>query len=330
MQYYSDKYFIRASQILAADDHHPEVLMQVFCRNRGLLCGLSEALDLFRGLDADVTIRALKDGDWIDPWETVLTIEGPYSAFAHMETVFLGILARGTRVATQTRAVVEAAKGKPVLFFGARHDHYGTQEADGYAALLGGGCGVATDAQGSRMEMPGIGTVPHALIAAYGGDTVMASKKFVEFMPEDLPFVALVDFDNDCVATSLAVAEALGERLSGVRLDTSGSLVDLALQADGVAEKGVNPTLVRKVRAALDERGFQAVEIIVSGGLSAERIQIFEDSDTPVDAYGVGSSILRNHGDFDFTADIVKVDGQAVSKVGREYQPNERLELIAP
>ena len=275
-------------------------------------------------------MHGLHDGTLVDAWETVLTIEGSYAAFAHLETLYLGVLARGTRVATQTRAIVDVANEKPVLFFGARHDHYAVQAADGYAALLGGATGVATDMQGSRMGKPGIGTVPHALIAAYGGDTVLASRKFVEFMPADVPFVALVDFDNDCIRTSLAVAEALGERLSGVRLDTSNQLVDAALQDDAHPETGVNPKLVELVRRALDGNGYHHVDIIVSGGLSVERVAHFEASGAPVAGYGVGSSILRNAGNFDFTADIVQVNGQPVSKVGRMYKPNERLtELYA-
>ena len=329
MKYYSDKYFVRAGEILVADGHDPKVLMQVFCRAKGLLCGIDETLELLSGIEADLTVHSLADGDPIGPWETVLIIEGSYAAFSHLETLYLGALARGTRVATQTQAIVSAANDKPVLFFGARHDHYATQEADGYAALVAGASGVATDAQGSRKSLAGIGTVPHALIATYGGDTVLASEKFVEFMPSDVPFIALVDFDNDCVNTSLAVAEALGDRLSGVRLDTSSNLIDVSLQDDPSAQTGVNPSLVQNVREALDAKGYRDVDIVVSGGLTAERVRMFEDSGAAVDAYGVGSSILRNTGEFDFTADIVRVDGKAVSKVGRELQPNDRLTLRA-
>ena len=319
---------MRAGEILLADGRDPHVLMQVFCRAKGLLCGVDESLELLKSANADLIVHGLSDGDPIGPWETVLTIEGPYAAFAHLETLYLGALARGTRVATQAQAIVAAANGKPVLFFGARHDHYATQEADGYAALVAGASGVATDAQGSRKSLPGIGTVPHALIAAYAGDTVLASKKFVEFMPSEIPFIALVDFDNDCVNTSLAVADALGDRLSGVRLDTSSNLIDASLQGDPSAQTGVNPSLVQNVRNALDRNGFGQVEIVVSGGLTAERVRAFEEAGAAVDAYGVGSSILRNTGEFDFTADIVRVDGEPISKVGRELQPNDRLKLI--
>jgi nicotinate phosphoribosyltransferase len=66
------------------------------------------------------------------------------------------------------------------------------------------------------------------------------------------------------------------------------------------------------------------VRIVVSGGFDAEKITRFEAEGTPVDAYGVGSSLLR--GQNDFTADVVRVDGRPVAKVGREEHPNPRLE----
>ena len=157
---FSDKYFVRASEILSQDRHDPHVLMQIFCRRQAMLCGVQETLSLLQNLPEAFIVHGLDDGDSVEPWETVLTIEGPYRAFAHMETIYLGVLARGTRVATQTRDIVQAAGAKPVLFFGGRHDHYLTQEADGYAARLAGASGVATDAQGLRRDVQGVGTVP--------------------------------------------------------------------------------------------------------------------------------------------------------------------------
>ena len=321
---FSDKYFLRAEHILEADGHDPVVLMQFFCRTNAVLCGMEESLELINACEADLEVCALAEGDSIEPWETVLTVRGPYRQFAHLETLLLGVLARGTRVATQTRAIVDAAGGKSVLFFGARHDHYLTQSTDGHAALVGGASGVATDQQGVRDGVLGLGTMPHALVAAYNGDTVVAAEKFVEHMP-DVPFIALVDFANDCVGTSLATARALGDRLQGVRLDTSASLIDIALEGVEPPQYGVTPMLVDAVRVALDREGFQHVEIVVSGGLTGERVGLFESSGAAVDAYGVGSAVLRNFGEFDFTADIVEVDGQPVSKVGRSFKPNPRL-----
>jgi nicotinate phosphoribosyltransferase len=227
--------------------------------------------------------------------------------------------------------VVEAAGGKPILFFPARHDHHRVQTGDGYAAHVAGAIGVSTEAQASWWGGRGIGTVPHALIAAYGRNTVLAASKFAEWAEENDPnlnIVVLVDFDNDSVRTSLDVARALGSKLWGVRLDTSRTLVDHALweEMGDFDPRGVNERLVRKVRDALDENGFERVKIVVSGGFDVERIREFEAKGVPVDSYGVGSSLIR--GDNDFTGDIVLTDGHESAKVGRKYRPNDRLELV--
>jgi len=257
-----------------------------------------------------------------------MLIRGPYVAFAHLETLYLGVLARRTRVATNTRLVVEAAWPKPVMFFPARFDHWLVQTGDGYAAHIAGAIGVSTDAQASWWGSEGIGTVPHALIAAFGGDSVAAARAFADHIAADVQVITLVDFDNDCVATSLALARALGRRLYAVRLDTSEAMVDRSVlpQMGDFDPRGVNPQLVRNVRAALDAEGFDGVRISVSGGFDATKIRRFESAGVPVDSYGVGSSLFR--GSFDFTADIVEVDGRPVSKAGRWYRPNGRLERV--
>jgi len=329
--YYSDKYFVRAREILIADHHTALVTMQVFGKSQAYLGGMDEAIAILKLCSDDwsaLTVRALYDGEPIEPWETVLTIEGPYEMFAHLETLYLGVLARRTRVGTNTRLVVEAAWPKPVLFFPARFDHWLVQTGDGYAAHIAGAIGVSTDAQASWWGSRGIGTVPHALIAAFGGDTVAATMAFAEHTPADVKVISLVDFDNDCVGTSLAVARALGPRLAGVRLDTSETMVDRSVVPlmGGFDPRGVNPHLVRAVRSGLDAAGFPHVEITVSGGFDPEKIRRFEAAGVPVNSYGVGSSLFA--GRFDFTADIVMVDGRPAAKRGRSFRPNPRLEPV--
>jgi nicotinate phosphoribosyltransferase len=170
--------------------------------------------------------------------------------------------------------------------------------------------------------------VPHALISAYGGDTVLAARKFAEWAPEDFNIVVLVDFENDSVRAALDVARALGPRLYGVRLDTSETLVDRSLwgQMGDFSPTGVNARLVSNVRDALDREGFHQVRIVVSGGFTPEKIAQFEADDVPVDSYGVGSSLIR--GSNDFTADIMVTDGKPAAKVGRRPRPNPRLERV--
>jgi nicotinate phosphoribosyltransferase len=334
--YYTDAYFNFARETLLADGRHPRVVMQVFQKKHALLGGMDEAIAILKLCSDDwdaLTVHALYDGDEVAPWETVMTIEGDYTLFAHLETCYLGVLARRTLISTNVRRVVEAARGKPIIFMPARHDHHRVQTGDGYAAhvagaMIGFPIGVTTEAQASWWGGLGIGTVPHALIGAYGGNTVLAASKFAEWAREDLNVVVLVDFENDSVRTALEVARALGPRLWGVRLDTSRTLVDRSLW-DELGEfdpRGVNDRLVWKVRTALDEHGFERVRIVASGGFDAERIAAFEAKGVPVDSYGVGSALIQ--GENDFTADVVLTDGLPSAKVGRSFKPNPRLELV--
>jgi len=278
---------------------------------------------------SEIEIDALWDGDSISPYESVMHIHGDASLFAHLETIYLGILARRTKIATNVSRVVEAANGKTVLYFPARFDHWAVQGGDGYAAHIGGASGVSTDAQGEWWGAGASGTIPHALIAAVGGSTVKAVQFFHETYP-NATLIALVDFDNDCVNTALGCARAMGDKLWGVRLDTSENLVDKSIFPIMGTYKptGVNPKLVELVRSALDREGFSNVKIVVSGGFNPDRIRQFEAMGVPVDAYGVGSYLMQ--GSYDFTADIVHVNGKPMAKVGRHFMPNPRLQRYNP
>jgi nicotinate phosphoribosyltransferase len=329
--YYSDAYFNFTKQLLEQEDHAAHVVMQIFQKNRSVLGGVDEAIAILKQCSDDwgaLEVHALYEGDEVEPYETVMTIEGDYRLFAHLETVYLGCMARRTLVMRNVREVVEAANGKQILFFPARHDHWLVQTGDGWAAHVAGAIGVSTDAQASWWGGTGVGTVPHSLIAAYGGDTVAAAKAWAKHYAHEMNVTVLVDFWNDSVTTALEVADALGDDLWGVRLDTSERLVDRSLweEMGDFQPTGVNHVLVRKVRRALDDAGHQRVKIVASGGFTPEKIRDFELMQVPVDAYGVGSSLLR--GENDFTADIVMVDGTPCAKVGRSYRANTRLEKV--
>jgi nicotinate phosphoribosyltransferase len=277
-------------------------------------------------------------------------------------------MARRTKVATNVyNTVKEATKEteKPVLFFPARFDIYQAQAGDGYAydvalRALGkqpgkGGNGVSTSAQGEWWGSKALGTIPHALIASYEGDSVKATLKFAEKIDPEVKRIALVDYDNDCVNTTLATADAMlaeyiasgnDERyiLFGVRLDTSATMVDKSVQGmlGQYKPTGVNEKLVWNVYNALQERAarfeegsvenefYKGIGIVVSGGFDPEKIRSFEKKKVPVAGYGVGSSMFN--GNFDFTADIVSImkDGEWIdnSKEGRRYNPNQRLEEV--
>jgi len=340
--YYSDAYFVYTKQLLEDVDHHPRVVLQIFQKQQSLLGGIDEAIAMLKlgsgrvGPDGEwvpgwdqLEVHALYEGEAISPWETVMTIEGDYSLFAHLETVYLGSLARRSLIMRNVATVVRAARGKPILYFPARHDHWHVQTGDGWAAHVAGAIGVSTDAQASWWGGRGIGTVPHGLIAAYGGDTVKAAQAFADRYHDEMNITVLVDFENDSVRTAVDVAQALGSRLWGVRLDTSELMVDRSLldSMGGFDPRGVNPQLVQNVRAALDAAGHPGVRIVASGGFNAEKIEQFESLGVAVDAYGVGSSLIR--GQNDYTADVVITDGRPCAKAGREFRPNPRLERVA-
>jgi nicotinate phosphoribosyltransferase len=351
----SDRYFPRAAATLRHAGRDPVVTMQVFAKHRGRLAGMYEALRLLETqLAPEYTIDQLRveslcEGEAVAPWETVLRVTGPYRAFAHLETPVLGVLARRTLVATNVERNVRAANGKPVLFMGARHDDWRVQTADGYAAQVGGAQAVSSDAGGSWWGARGFGTMPHALIAAFDGDVVQATLAFTRCMSVEDPevqIISLVDYHNDCVRDAVAVAAAMREefgpgRLAGVRLDTSEKLVDESLIHDPAtwgreSPTGVTPALVQRVRTALDAVDEHDVGVVVSGGFTPTKIGRFEEAGVPVMAYGVGSSLLGHNAgaadgllnSYDFTADIVRVNGRPESKVGRPEQPNARLVAV--
>ena len=334
--YYSASYFNKTKAILLREKNLKNVTMQIFQKNDGsILCGVNQVIELLKvgtgyfqngrwiSKFGDLQITALKDGTILKVREPVMHIKGPYAYFAHLESLYLGILARQTRIATNARKIVEAANEKPVLFFADRFDYFLNQELDGYAANLGGVSNVCTKAHGQWTAKNPVGTIPHSLIAVNNGNTVEAVIKFNQYFPKE-NLIALVDFDNDCVGESLKAAKAFGKKLWGVRLDTAENMVDQSLKKLTEHDHeyhGVNPTLVKLVRKVLDENKFQHVKIIVSGGFNREKITMFEKAKSPVDTYAVGSAMLE--GKNDFTADIVMVEGKSLAKVGRKLKAIE-------
>ena len=352
-----------------------EVEMQWFTRRVGstIVVGVDKSLgmlrhstgywegDTFVDTSDQLEVWAVHDGLVVQSdgnplnAEPVIKVRGRYRDFALLETPTLGVLTRSSRVATNVYETLMAARGKPVLFFPARFDLHEVQAADGYAYNIAikrfntdysheVGSFVSTDAQGDWWGGAGGGTVAHAAIASFLGDTAEVMMQFARVLSSKIPRIALVDFNNDSVRDSLRVMEAmfakyrelcdLGDEaeaakyvLYGVRLDTSGSLRDVSVEplGDPTLDLGVTPRLVFNVRQALDSaweswsmpavwkeaaREYcHNVKIVVSGGFNPERIRKFERLGVPVDIYAVGSSLFNNNGGTvtDFTADVVRV-----------------------
>lgn len=402
--YYSDKYFLRVSQILRREQHNPSVLYQFFVRKPAVVVGLDEAVailkyctgyyrdeadaerlnkelreaqyqyysanpngneeeivrlvmnrdkirrqlnDLWVNCRDQIQVKALYDGDSVEPWEPFLTIEGPQQYYAYLETVLLGVIARPTATATATAKVVKAARGKPILFFPARFDHFWVQATDGYAAMKAGAFGVSTDANADYWGEEGLGTIPHALIGAYCGSTSAAALAFDRQIDGNVNRIALVDWDNDCVGTTLDVVKAhcqayygtgddpaiwhkvIGAgkgKLWGVRFDTGGTLRDKTVTPQDRWSLGVCPELVFRARQIFDQYGLNDLKIIVSGGFHVEKIELFENLAVPVDIYGVGSTLFQEK--IDVTADVVLVEGKPCAKIGRKAGNFNRLSFV--
>jgi len=352
-----------------------EVEMQWFTRRLGntIVVGVDKSLEMLRHctghwegdrfIDTSnkLQVWAVHDGTVVksdgNPLnaEPVIKVRGRYRDFALLETPTLGVLTRSSRVATNVYETLMAARGKPVLFFPARFDLHEVQAADGYAYNIAIerfnmdysqriGSFVSTDAQGDWWGGAGGGTVAHAAIASFLGDTAEAMMQFSRILPAHIPRIALVDFNNDSVRDTLRVlevmfcqyqelcdrgdqAEAAKYVLYGVRLDTSGTLRDVSVEplGDPALDLGVNPRLVFNVRQGLDsaseswdipaaweERARQYcrnVKIVVSGGFNPDKIRRFERLGVPVDIYAVGSWLFNNNGGTvtDFTGDVVRV-----------------------
>jgi nicotinate phosphoribosyltransferase len=304
----ADVYFARADRVLAAEGIDPIVTMEVFTRHEAVLCGIDEATNLLGHVLAsadpsETHLEALTDGDRIAPREIVLRIRGRYRQFGLYETAFLGMLAQSTGWATAAREVVEAATPEPVISFGARHIHPDITDVLDYAAIVGGCVGASTPAGARLAGLAPTGTMPHSLVLIFG-DTVEAALAFDRSVEADVPRIVLVDTFKDEAEEALRVAHALGDRLYGIRLDTP-------------SERGrVTADLVHEVRARLDQEGYQHVRIVVSGGLSPDRIRYFKEAGAPVDSYAVGSYI-SGATPIDFTGDIKEIDGRPIAKRGR-------------
>ncbi|GBU10681.1 nicotinate phosphoribosyltransferase [Erysipelotrichaceae bacterium] len=331
--WFSAVYFLKTAKIAEQELPNHRVTMQFFQRKQAILCGIDEAIAILHTFSKNpetLIITALHDGDKIEPFETVLTITGQYQQFGHLEGLIDGILARRTSVATNVHDVVKAVGNKTVVFMGDRDDHFSQQAGDGYSAYVGGMSAQATHAMNEWWGKEGLGTMPHALIQLYSGDVVAAAIAYKKTYPKD-NLIALVDYNNDVITDSLALANHFDKELFAVRIDTSPTMVDQYFMRNqnelGYFDpRGMNPEIVFALRAALDEGGYQHVNIFVSGGLSVEKILEFERRKTPVSTYGVGASLLKVH--IGFTGDAVILDGVAQAKAGRKYRPNKRLEAV--
>lgn len=331
--YYSANYFKKTSLIIKQKTPNNKITMQFFQNQSNvMLCGINEVLELLKTFTEfdQLMVEALDDGTIIEPGEPVLKISGPYYIFGYLEGIIDGILARRSSVATNCYQLIKAAKNKKVIFMADRADHYCNQQGDGYAAAIAQIKAQVTVAQQEwllEQDKELVGTIPHSLIQNFNGDIIASLEAYNEVFPND-KLVALVDYDNDVINTSIKVAKHFGDKLYGVRVDTSINLIDKYFEHNKKLYfnndiKGVNPMLIKILRKELDKLGYNHIKIIVSSGFDTKKINWFEQENTPVDIYGVGASLLKIN--IQFTGDAVKLNNDDVAKYGRKNKENPSL-----
>jgi len=311
----TDIYFLKTRDVLrSAGLLDTQVVAEVFTRQPGIFAGSEEVLNLFRKLPDPPQIESLAEGESFEAKEVLMRLTGSYESFGLYETVLLGMLASSTGWATAARECVLAAEGRSVLCFGARHVHPAIAPVMERAAKIAGcsamSCILAAKLCGEEPK----GTVPHAAILMVG-DTVKLAKLYDAQVPAEEARIVLVDTFRDEAEETMRVAEALGNRLSGIRLDTPGE------------RGGVTPDLVKEIRWRLDLAGFPKVQIIATGGLTPERIKLMNEAGA--DVYGVGSYITGG-ARRDMTMDLKMVDGKPLAKRGRlpGIIPNPKLKRV--
>ncbi len=333
--YYAASYFLKTEKIIKESFPDTIVTMQWFTRKNAYVCGIDESIALlhtFANNPQDLKIEALNDGDEVSPWEPVLKVHGKYADFGYLEGTIDGILARRTSVCTNCKEIMNLKSEKSnVMFFGDRDDDPRNHQGDGYAAYVAGINLVCTDAMGEWTGLKGIGTMPHALIVMYEKDLIKASEAFNKAFPED-KLTVLVDTNNDVITDSLLVARHFKEKLFAVRIDTSISLEDEYFKRNPVNDPniethGVNQTLVKALRKALDDEGFNHVKIVVSSGFDAKKVAMFTKENVPVDTYGIGGSLIKCTRSF--TGDVVNINGKPMAKVGRQEMFSTRLKEVS-
>ncbi|MDD3840619.1 MAG: nicotinate phosphoribosyltransferase [Clostridia bacterium] len=296
----TDIYFVRTMDMLKyIDCENKVVTAEIFARKPGVFAGIDEVMSILD--NKDVQVWALNEGDTFESKETLVRIKGKYSEFGIFETVFLGSLASSSGWATASAHCRTACGDKPFICFGARHVHPAVAPVMERAAVIGGADNASCILAAKMMNKEPSGTVPHAafLIA---GDTLKIAKAYDESMPENDPRIILVDTFKDEAEEAIRVAQFLGDKLNGIRLDTPSE------------RGGVTPALIKEIRARLDLIGFENVKIFVSGGLTPDKIAILSESGA--DAFGVGSYISAAP-PIDMTMDIKEVEGKPVAKRGR-------------
>ena len=302
----TDVYFTRTVEILRKNNIDKKVRAELVVKSLpenyhwGILAGTEELLALIEKLNLSLNVRAVREGTLFRIHQPLIEIEGRYLDFCVYETAVLGLVCQASGIATRAARCVAAARGKPVVCFGARRIHPIIAPMVERYAYLGGCEGVAGVKSASLLGIEPSGTMPHALILLYG-DTVAATRAFYDAFGQRVNIISLVDTFNDEKFEAIRVAEALGNKVFALRLDTPAS------------RKGSVVDILREIRWELDLRGHKNIRLFLSGGLTEEKIRELNEL---ADGYGVGTYI-SNAPVLDFPLDIVEIEGAPLAKKGK-------------
>ena len=312
----ADAYLHWTKEVMRLESLNPKVLMDFSAPNSGILCGVEEAkallLNVLPKVEQDpqinngndvVQVWAMEEGEKFEAGEPVLRVISKYASFGLYETSILGMLSSSSGWATAANACVESAGETTVIAYGARHIHPNVAHILDYASVIGGCSSVSTILGSKHAGRNPLGNMPHSLPLLFG-DTVAAAQAFDKHIGMETQRIVVVDTFKDEAEESLNVAEALRDRLRGIRLDTPHE------------RGGVTPMLVKEIRNRLDNMNFKHVEIYVSGGFGPEKISEFRESEAPVNGYLVGSYISSAVPN-EFRADILEIEDKPVAKRGR-------------
>ena len=300
----TDVYFERSRQILQAENADKRVVAEFVVKNFpkdlqwGVFAGLEEAAEILKTLP--VKAWTLPEGTLFRADEPVLVIEGNYLDFGSFETSLLGLICQASGIATQAARCRVAAEHRPVISFGARRMHPAIAPMIERNAFIGGCDGVATIKSAELLGIEPTGTMPHALVLMLG-DTLDSMQAFDRHIDPKVARVCLIDTFADEKFEAIRIAEALGDKLFAIRLDTPGS------------RRGDLVKIMKEIRWELDIRGHENVKLFVSGGLDSHTIRQYNEV---ADAYGVGTS-LSSARVLDYSMDIVEIDGAPLAKRGK-------------
>jgi len=243
-------------------------------------------------------IHAYREGEIYVDGSPVMTVVATFAEALIIETLVLSILNHDAAVAAAAARMVDAARGRRLLEFGSRRTHEGAAVAAARAAYLVGFDATSNLEAGRRYGIPTTGTTGHAFVLVHDDEpSAFASQVDVAGASTSL----LVDTYDTTRGIAHALAAA-GPELGAIRIDSG----DLAVG-------------VRAARAQLDAAGATGTRIVVSGDLDEHAIARLADS--PVDAYGVGTSLVTGSG--------APTAGFVYKLVARATTPGGTLEPVA-